>query len=246
VLAQRTALQEATAALYRQAAREVLELVRPRQLPFGSHRATSADRAYLIALLDSGYELALEQCRRQVLQALEVQRTRAIHAISAVAGTLGADAVSDVMRTADDALRLVTAQVFDATRAFLRGYVRGGYVANFFRRELPKLELVEDAAYDALVRGSPDLDAELALRLATAGTTAISALGDRLAHWADVAEVMAYDVEVGVGRALDELAERWQRWASADPHPAAAAADIETNGTSSTREIGEPTDPGDR
>ncbi len=242
VLAQRTALQEATAALYRQAAREVLELVRPRQLPFGSHRATSADRAYLIALLDSGYELALEQCRRQVLQALEVQRTRAIHAISAVAGTLGADAVSDVMRTADDALRLVTAQVFDATRAFLRGYVRGGYVANFFRHELPKLELVEDAAYDALVRGSPDLDAELALRLATAGTTAISALGDRLAHWADVAEVMAYDVEVGVGRALDELAERWQRWASADP----AAADVENNGTSSTREIGDTTDPGDR
>jgi tetratricopeptide (TPR) repeat protein/GTPase Era involved in 16S rRNA processing len=246
VLAQRTALQEATAALYRQAAREVLELVRPRQLPFGSHRATSADRAYLIALLDSGYELALEQCRRQVLQALEVQRARAIHAISAVAGTLGADAVSDVIRTADDALRLVTAQVFDATRAFLRGYVRGGYVANFFRRELPKLELVEDAAYDALVRGSPDLDAELALRLATAGTTAISALGDRLAHWADVAEVMAYDVEVGVGRALDELAERWQRWAPADPPPHPAAAEVENHGTSSTREIGDTTDPGDR
>jgi tetratricopeptide (TPR) repeat protein len=245
VLAQRTALQEATVALYRQAAREILELVRPRQLPFGSHRATSADRAYLVALLDSGYELALEQCRREVLQALEVHKTRAIHVISSVAGTLGADAVSDVMRTAEDALRLVTAQVFDATRAFLRGYVRGGYVANFFRHELPKLELVEDAAYDALVRGSPDLDAELALRLATAGTTALSALGDRLAHWADVAEVMAYDVEVGVGRALDELADRWQRWAPTPAEPPPPATKTETNGTSSTRETDESTDPGD-
>jgi tetratricopeptide (TPR) repeat protein len=272
VLAERAALQDATAALYRQAAREVLELVRPRQLPFGSHSATSADRTYLIALLDSGYELALERSRRQVLQALEAHRSRAIQAISAAAGTLGTDAVSDLTRTADDALRLVTAQVFDATRAFLRGYVRGGYVAHFFRSELPKLELVEDAAYDALMRGSPDLDAELALRLATAGTAAISAMSSRLAHWADVADVMAYDVEVGVGRALDELAERWRRWAPGstaspasgptstdtdanhDPNQArnqaqdhdraAAPADTESDGSAGTRETGDTTDPG--
>jgi tetratricopeptide (TPR) repeat protein len=276
VLAERAALQDATAALYRQAAREVLELVRPRQLPFGSHSATAADRTYLIALLDSGYELALERSRRQVLQALEAHRSRAIQAISAAAGTLGTDAGSDVMRTADDALRLVTAQVFDATRAFLRGYLRGGYVAHFFRSELPKLELVEDAAYDALMRGSPDLDAELALRLATAGTAAISAMSSRLAHWADVADVMAYDVEVGVGRALDELAERWRRWAPAAPaapaspaspesgptsadtganqspnpaqnqYRATAPADTESDGSAGTRETGDTTDPGDR
>jgi tetratricopeptide (TPR) repeat protein len=253
VLAERAALQEATAALYRQAAREVLELVRPRQLPFGSHSATSADRAYLIALLDSGYELALERSRRQVLQALEAHRSRAVQAISAAAGALGTDAVSDVARTADDALRLVTAQVFDATRAFLRGYVRGGYVAHFFRSELPKLELVEDAAYEALMRGSPDLDAELALRLATAGTAAISALSSRLAHWADVAEVMAYDVEVGVGRALDELAERWRRWAPAPAETtnterdrATPPAETDHDGTAGTRETGDTTDPGHR
>ncbi|HWN67378.1 MAG TPA: dynamin family protein, partial [Haliangium sp.] len=256
VLAERAALQDATAALYRQAAREVLELVRPRQLPFGSHSATTADRTYLIALLDSGYELALERSRRQVLQALEAHRSRAVQALSAAAGTLGTGAVSDVMRTADDALRLVTAQVFDATRAFLRGYLRGGYVAHFFRSELPKLELVEDAAYEALMRGSPDLDAELALRLATAGTAAISAMSRRLAHWADVADVMAYDVEVGVGRALDDLAERWRLWApaawqadaehDANRHRATAPADTERDGSARTRETGDTTDPGDR
>ena len=253
VLAERAALQDATSALYRQAAREVLELVRPRQLPFGSHSATAADRAYLVALLDSGYELALERSRGQVLQALEAHKSHAVQAISAAAGTRGADAVSDVMRTADDALRLVTAQVFDATRAFLRGYVRGGYVAHFFRSELPKLELVEDAAYDALMRGSPDLDAELALRLATAGTAAISALSARLAHWADVADVMAYDVEVGVGRALDELAERWRRWAplgaetsNPDIDRATAVAEARPDGTAGTREAGDTTDPRDR
>ncbi|ACY19343.1 dynamin family protein [Haliangium ochraceum] len=208
VLAERAALQEATQELYRQAAREVLELVRPRQLPFGSNSATPADRAYLVSLLDSGFESALERSRRQVLQALETHRASALHAIAAAAGVLGVDALSDVSRTGEDALRLVAAQVFDATRAFLRGYVRGGYVSRFFTRDLPRLELAEENAYDALIRDSPDLDAEIALRLANGGTRAISALASRLAHWADVAEVQAYDVEVGIGRALDDF---WQR-----------------------------------
>ena len=205
VIRERAALQDAVTALYRRAAREVLELVRPRQLPFGSHSATPADRDYLIGLLDSGYEEALDRCRRAVVQVMHGHSNTAVAAIAGVAPVLGSNAVSDVARTAGDAVRLLEAQVFDPARAYLRGYVRGGYVANFFRHEVPRLELAEDAVYDALLHGSPDLDREIAVRLATAGTAAISVLAGRLSHWADVAGVMAYDLEVGVERALTAI-----------------------------------------
>lgn len=205
VIREREALQDAVTALYRRAAREVLELVRPRQLPFGSHSAAPADRDYLIGLLDSGYEEALDRCRRAVVQVMHGHSNAAVAAIAGVAPVLGGNAVSDVARTADDAVRLLEAQVFDPARAYLRGYVRGGYVTNFFRHEVPRLELAEDAVYDVLLQGSPDLDREIAVRLATAGTAVISALAGRLSHWADVAEVLAYDLEVGVERALTAI-----------------------------------------
>ncbi|WP_428269569.1 dynamin family protein [Haliangium sp.] len=217
VLEQRAGLQNATEALYRQAAREVLELVRPRELPFGSHSATPADRDYLLSLLDSGYEAALEHSRRQVSAALEQHKGRALAAISAAAAAVGTDALSDVGRSAENAVRLVEAQAFAPTRAYLRGYLRGGYVTEFFDRALPKLELVEDTVYHALMRDSPDLDAEISVRLAAAGTDAISAMADRLAHWAEVAEVLAYDVEIGLQRSVDELEERRRRWSSTGP-----------------------------
>lgn len=211
VVRERNHLQDAVTTLYHRAAREVLELVRPRQLPFGSHSATPADRDYLIWLLDSGYEDALDRCRRAVAQSLQSSGTTALTAIASVAPVLGSDAVSDVARTAEDTRRLVDAQVFDAAHAYLRGFVRGGYVASFFRHDLPKLELDESSVYDVLLRGSPDLDREIAIRLATAGIDAISALAGRLTHWAEVAEVQAYDLEVGVERALVTIERERER-----------------------------------
>ena len=44
--------------------------------------------------------------------------------------------------------------------------------------------------------------------LARAGAAALDAIARRLEHWAGTAEVLAYDLDVGVGRALDELAAR--------------------------------------
>src|SRR5690606_10871399 len=125
-------------------------------------------------------EAALQRSARAVLAELEGQRQAALAAISRAAAVVGNQAVSDVARTGDDAIRLVAAQVFDRTRAYLRGYLHGGYVTSFFRHDLPRLELAEDPVYQALVRGAPDLDAEITVRLATAGTSAIDALARRL------------------------------------------------------------------
>jgi tetratricopeptide (TPR) repeat protein len=205
---QRRELVAAVAGLYRNAAREVLELVQPRRLPFGSHSATEADRDYLISLLQGGYEAALEHSRRAIAAELRARSGAAITAAASVGDVLGADAAGDLARTAEDALRLLDAQVFASARAYLVGYLRGGFVDRFFRSELPKIDLTEDAVYHALYRDSPDLDTRIGAPLARAGRAAIESLAARLEHWSGVAEVQAFDVEVGVDRAIDTIDER--------------------------------------
>jgi tetratricopeptide (TPR) repeat protein/GTPase Era involved in 16S rRNA processing len=206
VIAERKALSEASTTLYRRAAREVLDLVRPRRLPFSSHTATVADRDYLIALLSSGYDAAIDGGRRRVAAELTRSARLAEAAARPLSAALGVDVVGDLRRAADDQIGLALSRVFDRARAFLRGYLEGGYVEGFFRNDVPRLELAEDAVYHALLRGAPDLDAEIGEPLARAVTDALSALAHRLDHWAAVLDVHAFDVEVGVGRAL-ELAE---------------------------------------
>jgi hypothetical protein len=206
VTRERRELTEAETELLRRAAREILDLVRPRRLPFASHSATIADRDYLIALLSSGFEAAIEGGRRRVALDLAVRSRLAEAAARTLSSALGVDVVGDLQRAADDRIGLALSRVFDRARAFLRGYLEGGYVEAFFRNDVPRLELAEDAVYHALVRGAPDLDRELGEPLERAATDALTALAGRLEHWGAVIDVHAFDIEVGAGRAL-EIAE---------------------------------------
>jgi tetratricopeptide (TPR) repeat protein/GTPase SAR1 family protein len=205
VATERRTLAEAGTALYRRAAREVLELVQPRRLPFSQHSATVADRDYLISLLDSGFEAFLAEGRRRVGELLAARWKDAAPATAALAAVIGADVESDLARVATDRTQLALAQIFDRARAYLRGYLDGGSIDAFFRNDVPRLQLEEDAVYHALIRGAPDLDRELAVPLARAGSDAIAAVAARLDHWAGVADVLAYDLDVSLLRNLDEL-----------------------------------------
>jgi hypothetical protein len=208
VLAERKALSEVTSTLYRRAAREVLDLVRPRRLPFSTHSATAADRDYLVALLSSGYESAIAAARRRVAADL-VARSHALDSTARnLAGVLRIDVVGDLQRTADDQIGLALSRVFDRTRAYLRGFIEGGFVAAFFKNDVPGLDLSEDAVYHKLVSNAPDVDRELGDALARAGGDAVIALAHRVEHWGAVAEVQAFDLEVGIGRALEVIAAR--------------------------------------
>ena len=208
VLAERKALSEQTVALYRRAAREVLDLVRPRRLPFSSHTATTADRDYLIALLSSGFDTAIEGGRRRVADDLLARSRSTEEAARTLGAALGFDVLEDLRRTADDRIGLALSRVFDRARAYLRGFLEGGYVEAFFRNDVPRLELAEDAVYHALVRGSPDLDRELGDPLARAAGEALTALAARLDHWGAVVDVHGFDLEVGIKRALELAAAR--------------------------------------
>jgi hypothetical protein len=90
----------------------------------------------------------------------------------------------------------------------VRGYLDGGHVEMFFRAEVPRLELSEDAVYHALVKTQPDLDRELGVPLEKAATDALAALAARLEHWGAVVDVQSFDLDVGVARALETAAAR--------------------------------------
>lgn len=205
ILAERRALSEAVTALYRRAAREVIELVRPRRLPFSAHSATVADRDYLIALLEAGYDTAIEESRRRVTREL-ASRSAVLHeAATALGAAAGADARDDLARLAQDKIQLATAQVFDRARAYLRGFLEGGYVEAFFRNDVPRLELSEDAVYHALVRGAPDLDRDINAPLSRAAADVFAALARRLDYWSGVVEIGELDLQVGLGRTLGDI-----------------------------------------
>ena len=205
---ERKALSEQTTALYRRAAREVLDLVRPRRLPFSSHSATAADRDYLLALLSSGFESAIETARKRVATDLAT-RSRAVDATArALAAAANEDVAGDLERVATDRIGLAMSRVFDRARAYLRGYLEGGYVEGFFRNDVPRLELAEDAIYHALYRSAPDLDREVGEPLGRAAHDALEAIARRLEHWSDVVDVQAFDLDIGIGRALELAAAR--------------------------------------
>jgi tetratricopeptide (TPR) repeat protein/GTPase SAR1 family protein len=205
ILSERRALSEAVTALYRRAAREVIELVQPRRLPFSAHSATTADRDYLIALLEAGYDTAIEESRHRVTRELASRSAVLQDAAAALGAAAAADVREDLSRLAQDKIQLATAQVFDRARAYLRGFLEGGYVEAFFRNDVPRLELSEDAVYHALVRGAPDLDRDINAPLSRAAAEVLSSLARRLEYWSGVVEIGELDLQVGLGRTLGDI-----------------------------------------
>jgi len=208
VVVERKQLSEEMAQLYHRAAREVLDLVRPRRLPFSSHTATAADREYLLALLSSGFESAIEGGKKRVAADLAKRSRSAEAGARALGAFVGSDVAGDLERVAADRIGLAMARVFDRARAYLRGYLEGGYIDAFFKNDVPRLELAEDAIYHALYRSAPDLDHEIGEPLERAAVEALTAIAGRLDHWCAVAGVQALDLEVGVARALELATSR--------------------------------------
>jgi len=110
------------------------------------------------------------------------------------------------------ALRALQRALGDLTAPSLRGTVWEGYSPRRdppwppARDGVPSPEVILATLREALPSGHADLDRELGEPLARAATDALTALASRLAHWGAVIDVHAFDLEVGVGRAL-ELAE---------------------------------------
>ena len=188
---------------YRSAAFEVREFVRPRSWLFGEHRAEAADEEFLIDLLDEAIGRATEQTRAALEAALKSEDT-----------PTPAPFAGAFERACERAL--------ERFRAYARGVLEGGAVAEFFRHDLPRIRLDLGAIRNALARRAPDpeevlfraLDRETRLILARArrdldraeATAAIGALvrNERverpLAQLAEAVEALAHEEPARAGR----------------------------------------------
>jgi len=142
---------------YRSAAFEVREFVRPRSWLFGEHRADAADEEFLIDLLDEAIGRATAQTRGALEAAL----------------TSAEPAPPPVFAAAFDP---ACERAIERFRAYARGVLEGGAVADFFRHDLPRIRLDLGAIRNALARRAPDpdevlfraLDREIGLALGNA------------------------------------------------------------------------------
>jgi hypothetical protein len=187
---------------YRAAAREVLDFARPRRWPFGSNEAAPADRDFLLDLMDEHTESLVQASLGRVLAELNPSQARVEEAVRAVGPALGGRSPG----TRRDPFAKLREEVYGRYRAFMRGYLRGGRVDDFFTRVLPRVELTEAAIRDALGRTGVDLEVELTAPLEAFATRFFDDADARLRSRADEVRLRRFDLEERVFAPLEAFA----------------------------------------
>lgn len=155
---ERAALEAGLREVYRRGAAEVLDFVRPRRWALGEHRATDADRDFLLELLAGGLEGLCESSFRRVEARLRAAARALIERLPARGGP---GATLPLAALCEERLGLLREQVYTRYTAFARGYLLGGRVDDFFTRRLPRLDLALEPVQEALLAGRVDLEREL-------------------------------------------------------------------------------------
>jgi GTP-binding protein EngB required for normal cell division len=196
---ERIALRARIDEAYRSAAFEVREFVRPRSWLFGEHRAEAADEEFLIDLLDEAIGRATAQTRA----ALET-------ALASDQGTPAPPAFAVAFEQACE-------RAIERFRAYARGVLEGGAVAEFFRHDLPRIRLDLSAIRNALARHAPD--PEDVLFRALDRETGLGLTGARrdLDRAEATAAISALVRDERVDRPLVQLAEAVEALAREDP-----------------------------
>jgi tetratricopeptide (TPR) repeat protein len=199
---ERMALMRDAEAGYRAAAHEVLDFARPRRWPFGSNEAAPADRDFLLELMDEHAESLLQASLGRVLAELGPGQARVEEAARAITPALGGRPPG----TRRDPFAKLREEVYGRYRAFVRGYLRGGRVDDFFTRVLPRVELSEAAIRDALSRTGVDLETELTAPLEAFATRFFDDADARLRALADEVRLRRFDLEERVFAPLEAFA----------------------------------------
>jgi tetratricopeptide (TPR) repeat protein/GTP-binding protein EngB required for normal cell division len=182
---ERVALRARMDEVYRRAALEVREFVRPRSWLFGEHRATTADEAFLGELLEDSVESALSRTRAALVVAMN----------DAAASYDNNEIVAAIDRA------------IDRFAAYARGVIDGGAVPDFFRHQLPRLRLEVGSIRDALVRRAPDPEQALFAPLRRDLDALFDDLGRALADAETDAATRAALHAERLARPLDALAQ---------------------------------------
>jgi len=190
---ERIALGARLDAAYRRVAVEVRDFVQPRSWLFGENRATAADEAFLVELLEDAVADAIEGTRAALAAAW-----RAAAEPPGAGGQGSAELGARVTRTADAALELFA--------AYARGTIEAGVVPDFFRHQLPRLRLELGAIREALARRAPSPEAPLFAGLRRDLERVFREAAAAREQRADDDEMRAIIREESVNRPLEALA----------------------------------------
>jgi len=163
---EREALQGSVEEVYRQGAGEVLEFVRPRQWRLGQHKASAADRDFLLDLLLDGLSREVSDASLARMSSLlkglgELLQDGLEAALASEALAPLSPRRAALAQLVQERAALLRQQVYTRYLAFARGYLCGGRVDHFFTQKLPRLELSEETVFQSLAADSVDLEAEL-------------------------------------------------------------------------------------
>ncbi|MCA9672819.1 MAG: dynamin family protein, partial [Myxococcales bacterium] len=205
---EREALDGALDRLYREAAHEVLEFVRPRRWYFGQHRASRADRDFLIELLEERLVTLADgvvgRTRADLLaQGRTLQSALARHLTGRALGALSHH--TERVAALVSERRALLEQVAARFRAYVRGFLAGGRVDHFFEHQLPKLELELKPAERALREREVDVDLELLVPLSEWHEATTAALVAALVALREVIAVLELELDEAALAPLHEL-----------------------------------------
>jgi small GTP-binding protein len=166
LVSEQAAFEDDLLAVYHDAAREVLDFVRPRRWALGSHRVEPADRDFLLELLSERLVDVATRSRQRVEAELHA-RIAAVH--EALGGGMQryGKRGPELLAVLDEQLDLLRQQVYSRLLAFARGILLGGRVERFFRDELADLKLEQQPIVDALSIDMPALVSEFSASFAS-------------------------------------------------------------------------------
>ncbi len=192
---ERLRLAEAAERVSLASATEVLDFVRPRSWAFGTHQAQPADRDFLVDLVEERAHAVLAESRARVMAEVAPALDRA--------RTVGIEVDVGGLE------RLLDQEVYGRYRAFVRGYLRGGWVDEFFARRLPRVELNLRELRRALDRDAPWSDewtsTELRAPLAAWSALLYAAVGRQIEEARSASHMERIDLEQRLLLPLDRL-----------------------------------------
>ncbi|MCB9558648.1 MAG: dynamin family protein [Deltaproteobacteria bacterium] len=182
--------------VYRQAADDVLDFVRPRKWRFGEHRAGTHDRAFVAGTLERGFARIIAASQARVAARWQLAVTEcAERASRLLSAEQGQRARRRLERASELHLERLAGEVYRRFLAFARGFVGGGSLQFFFDHQLKQLELQRDAVAKALSTPGIDLRGELLEPLTNWQQRGAETLGATLSTLAEALRIDADQIE---------------------------------------------------
>jgi GTPase Era involved in 16S rRNA processing len=193
---------------YVSAAKEIVEFVRPRRWILGENEATAADKDYLLDLLQEGIGKHANDSHLRLRQRFMRGQEDILSAIREISTDTRLPEltarVEEVSGSFAHHLHLLE-QVYRGYLSFVRGFLHGGWIDQFFNSQLPELQIAVEPIRQALKRKRLDLEGELLSPLTEWQENGVAAQREQLKGLRRELQMKRMDIELRLAQPLLSL-----------------------------------------